>query len=312
VAAWRHSLDAVDRLRQLVRTERLSCDWSERESLYLAGSAYGHRALRVEAALRAAHTLPGTFLSRRQLREQYGIDRTGALHATGVAVADPVQLTSAILEVPRRLEIRAPVEVHTASSDGKLVALETDHGIVRAATVVFCTGYALLPCLPQIGLSVDSTWAIDSPPRPRYPAWLDRTMVWEASDPYLYVRTTHDGRVIAGGRDEPSAEKHRETELLPGKARGIAKDLARLMGTPIPVDLRWSGAFGSSESGLPVIGPVPGLPGCHVVAGFGGNGITHAMLAAHLLASQLDGIRVSHAGLYRPTSADRRSASVSK
>ena len=75
-------------------------------------------------------------------------------------------------------------------------------------------------------------------------------------------------------------------------------------------DLCWSGAFGASSSGLPVIGSVPGLPGCYVVAGFGGNGITHAMLAAQLLVAELQGTPLAHAELYRPASPDREAAAV--
>ena len=38
------------------------------------------------------------------------------------------------------------------------------------------------------------------------PAWPDNALVWEASDPYLYMRATLDGRVIIGGADETDVE----------------------------------------------------------------------------------------------------------
>ena len=311
VAAWCHSVGAVDRLRRVVASERLACDWAERESLYVAGDAYGHRALRAEAAMRARHGISGEFLSAKDLRAQFGIERTGALRAKGVAVADPVLLTTAMLNATRHLEIRAPVDVHAATTDRHGVVLETDRGTIHARTAVFCTGYSLLPCLPQVGLSVESTWAIASRTADEYPEWLSRTIVWEGSDPYLYVRTTADGRLIAGGRDEPSAERHTEVALLPVKAQRIATDVGRLLGVrPLVPDLCWSGAFGASSSGLPVIGSVPGLPGCYVVAGFGGNGITHAMLAAQLLVAELQGTPMSHAELYRPAGPHRGAAAV--
>jgi glycine/D-amino acid oxidase-like deaminating enzyme len=311
VHAWRQSIAAVDRLRQVVHRERLASGWEERESLYLAGDAYGHRALRAEASMRAASRIPGRFMTARRLRDEYGLDRTGALHATGVAVADPVRLTGALFNASTKLELISPVEVSTAVADRTGVILETTQGNLRANAAVFCTGYSLLPCLPQVGLSVDSTWAIASPPATGYPDWLDRTIVWEASDPYLYMRTTADGRLVAGGSDEESATKHGDPAVLSRKARRIASDAAQLLGTsPIPIEHCWSGAFGSSASGLPVIGPVPGLPGCFVVAGFGGNGITHAMLAGELLAAELSGHRLPHAQVYHPGSTDRSAAAV--
>jgi glycine/D-amino acid oxidase-like deaminating enzyme len=311
VTAWRQSMDAVDRLRRVVVSERLDCEWAERDSLYLAGTSYGHRALRAEADMRKHHGIPGRFIPPAELRDRFGIDRTGGLFAKGVAVADPVLLTSSLLAACPNLEIRAPVEVRAATTNPRGVRVETDRGVLEAKTVVFCTGYALLPCLPQVGLSVDSTWAIASPARHAFPDWLARTIVWEGSDPYLYIRTTPDGRLIAGGHDEPGAARHADAGLLPRKAKRIAADVGRLLGTgPVEAKLCWSGAFGASASGLPVIGPVPGLPGCFVVAGFGGNGITHAMLAAQLLHAELNGAPLAQAGLYRPASPDRKAVAV--
>jgi glycine/D-amino acid oxidase-like deaminating enzyme len=312
VAAWRDSLAALGQLRQVVQEEQLECAWADRESLYLAGTAYGSRALRTEAVLRAQHGIPGRYLPARELRARYGIERTGAVHARGMAVADPVLLTSALL-TRSKAPVYAPVEVLAVRTQRNRVLLETNLGSARARTVVFCTGYALLPSIAVTGLSVDSTWAIATERHASYPAWLDTTIVWEASDPYLYLRSGMDGSLIAGGRDEPSAERHLDVASLPRKAREIAGDVRRLLhAEPLRVDRCWSGAFGTSNSGLPVVGPVPGMPGCHFVAGFGGNGITHAMLAARLLEADLWGRRIPHAGLYRPGTPERRAASVAQ
>jgi hypothetical protein len=32
--------------------------------------------------------------------------------------------------------------------------------------------------------------------------WPDEAMIWETMKPYLYIRTTKDNRIIAGGLDE--------------------------------------------------------------------------------------------------------------
>ena len=32
-------------------------------------------------------------------------------------------------------------------------------------------------------------------------------MIWQSADPYLYLRTTTDGRVICGGEDEEFADE---------------------------------------------------------------------------------------------------------
>jgi glycine/D-amino acid oxidase-like deaminating enzyme len=109
------------------------------------------------------------------------------------------------------------------------------------------------------------------------------------------------GRLVIGGLDEAGSDRHADLKLMPRKARRLAREAQRLLDVPpLQVEQCWSGAFGSSDTGLPVIGAVPGLPGCHVVAGFGGNGITHAMLAARMLVAELGGRPLPHSHLYQP------------
>ena len=57
----------------------------------------------------------------------------------------------------------------------------------------------------------------------------EQAFIWEASDPYLYIRTTADGRVICGGEDEEFADEERRDALIGEKSRRI---VARL-GLPI-------------------------------------------------------------------------------
>lgn len=54
-------------------------------------------------------------------------------------------------------------------------------------------------------------------------------------------------------------------------------------------DYSWAGTFGESETGVPTIGPVPGMPHCYAVLGYGGNGTTFSFLAAQLLQAYLTG-----------------------
>jgi glycine/D-amino acid oxidase-like deaminating enzyme len=44
-------------------------------------------------------------------------------------------------------------------------------------------------------------------------------MIWEASDPYLYLRTTPDGRIICGGEDEDFSDEAARDRLLGRKPR---------------------------------------------------------------------------------------------
>lgn len=115
-------------------------------------------------------------------------------------------------------------------------------------------------------------------------------MIWEASDPYLYVRTDRLGRIIAGGEDIDSSDEAGRDALLGAKAGTIAAKLETMLQSGlIAIDRQWAATFGSSPDGLPAIGPVGTMPNVWMAAGFGGNGIAFASLAAQMLERELGG-----------------------
>jgi glycine/D-amino acid oxidase-like deaminating enzyme len=50
---------------------------------------------------------------------------------------------------------------------------------------------------------------------------------------------------------------------------------------------RWAGTMGFTESGLPLVGPVDGLPNVYLCAGFNGHGMGFAFISAKTLVESL-------------------------
>ncbi|GAA0615823.1 FAD-binding oxidoreductase [Brevundimonas kwangchunensis] len=302
--AYLRSRSAVDALKRIVAEERIVCGLKDKAALYLAGDEYGHRALEAEAEARAGIGLESEYVGPADLRERFGIDRTGAILSRGSASGDPARLAAGLL---RRAQangatVYSQVEVLEAASDPEGVTLLTDAGhAVRARTVVFCCGYEFPKGVPTPGAEVISTWAMASKPRQRCPAWLRDTLVWEASDPYLYFRMSRDGRLIVGGEDEASATAHADAAKLKRKCAAIAGKLKRLLPElEFEIDYSWAGAFGESATGLPSIARVPEMDHAWAVMGFGGNGITYSVIASQIVSAAIRGTADPDADLYRP------------
>lgn len=301
--AYLRSRSAVDALKRIVAGERIVCGLKDKATLYLAGDEYGHRALEAEAAARAAIGLESEYAGPAALRERFGIDRTGAIVSQGSASADPARLAAGLLRRAQKAgaKVYSRVEVLEAASDPDGVTLLTDAGhAVRAKSVVFCCGYEFPRGVPTPGAKVISTWALASKPRQRCPAWLRDTLVWEASDPYLYFRMGGDGRLIVGGEDEADPDAHADPAKLKRKCETIVRKLhALLPGIEFEVDYSWAGAFGESATGLPSIAPVPDMDHAWAVMGFGGNGITYSVIASQVVAAAIRGGNDPDADLYR-------------
>jgi glycine/D-amino acid oxidase-like deaminating enzyme len=148
------------------------------------------------------------------------------------------------------------------------------------------------------GNRIMSTWAIATRPQP-HGVWPERALIWEASTPYLYLRTTFDNRIICGGEDEEFSESRERDARTARKVSRLEQKLGRLFpNTDSRSVYAWSGCFGSSATGSPTIGEIPGYPRCYAALGYGGNGITFSMLATSLLTAAIRGKRDPSAHLF--------------
>ena len=299
--AWLASRDAVNELRTRSARLGIAAHLQTRPSLYLAGNVLNARGLQQEVALRQKIGLASEFLDRSALRHHFGIARPAALLSHGNAEANPIELAAGYLRcaLQQGARLHAPHDIVNLACDRRGTTLATADGIeIRARHVVLCTGYELARIVPPQGNTVLSTWAIATRPQPRA-LWPQQALIWEASDPYHYLRTTADGRVICGGEDEDFSNAEKRDALTPAKTARLEQKLQRMF--PL-LDSRavaaWTGSFGSSANGMPTIGAIPGYPRCHAVMGFGGNGITFSMLATGIITAAILGKKHPDAPLF--------------
>ena len=298
---WLASRDAVNELR--TRTHRLgiTAQMKSRPSLYLAGNVLDAAGLRHELKARQRIGLASEYLDRASLRHHFGLDRAAALLSHGNAEANPVALAAGYLRdaLAHGARLHAPHEIVALQRERSRTTLLTQDGReISARQVVFCTGYELAKIVPRSDTRIVSTWAIATRPQPKA-LWPQKALIWEASDPYLYLRSTVDGCVICGGEDAQFSSAEQRDALIGAKAKRIERKLRRLMPQ---LDARpkhaWAGSFGASGNGMPTIGSIPGYPRCFAVMGFGGNGITFSMLAAQLLTAQMLGTKPAASRLF--------------
>ena len=276
----------------LVERLNLPCDFVYRPSLYLAGNRLDPVDLCDEHQLRAHLGIEGAYLDEGALAQR-GFRGEGALYYAGSAEVDPVKLACGLLAAAqaRGATVISPATamVYETLHDG--VCVETREGdVVRARTLVLANGYEMPDFVPAGRHAIASTWAYATA-RGVAPAWADNALVWEASDPYLYMRATADGRVIVGGADETDVDDAKRKAFTAAKIETLkAAAAARCVGVAQQeAEFTWSGAFGQTEDALPFIGVVPGRPHCLAAYGYGGNGITFSALAATILAGRLAG-----------------------
>jgi glycine/D-amino acid oxidase-like deaminating enzyme len=301
--AYKRSFAAVARLKQLLDGHGIASGWRDRDALYLAGNTLGARALHAEADRRHRIGLPSEFLDKAALMQRFGIDRTGAIVSRGSAELDPARTAAGCLRAAQRHGCRvfSPAEIVETACDSRSISLTaTDGSTITARKAIYATGYEVHKWLPRDAFEIISSWAIATKPIDVAFFWPGRALIWEASDPYLYLRTTSDNRILAGGEDAKLVSAARRATATPAKAVALLRKVKALFpAIPLEIDYAWGGAFADSPTGLPLITPVPGLPHALAILGCGGNGITFSMIAAEVAAAWAKGRRDPDADLFR-------------
>lgn len=290
---YRRSFAAVSGLAELINALHLPCGLRHKRSLYLAAGNIGARELKAEHELRMRAGLPGDYLDHLTLLEEFGLYREAAIHSIGSADANPLLLCQALLDVAKA----QGAEIFDASAEnydnsGQAVVVELDNGhLIEAKHVVLATGYVMPDFVTSDLHKISSSWAIATPPQSQGDLWRDGALIWEASQNYCYARTTQDDRIIMGGEDDDQViEPEERDRLMPAKAEALLHRLNGLWSQAEPVaEFVWSGTFGTTMDGLPLIGRVPGHPRIHAAYGYGGNGITYSYLASRVIAASIAG-----------------------
>lgn len=288
---WTRVFQAVRVLSERIDLLGLGALKQECPTLYLAGTMLDADGLAAEADMHCRYDLPSQWLDTEQTADRFGIAPRAAILSSGGFTVDPVRLCHALIEraVSRGATLSWPADVVALHPERHAVLIETSSGEhLRARDVILATGYERSRMFLPPAFSLLSTFAIATPPGVA-PAWRGDAMIWEASDPYLYIRTDKAGRIIAGGEDVEQADASIRDALIPAKAGTIAARLEAMLEMPVRIDRQWAATFGASPDGLPAIGESALMPHVWLAAGYGGNGIAFASLAAEMLARELIG-----------------------
>ena len=139
-----------------------------------------------------------------------------------------------------------------------------------------------------------------SEPLPKISEWHKQCLIWESGSPYLYLRTTAEGRVIVGGEDEDFVNAKQRDALISQKTRTLVKKFARLFPEiKLEVAFAWAGTFATTKDGLAYLGVHPRFPHTYFALGYGGNGITFSLIAAEIIRDCFLGRKNRDAHIFR-------------
>jgi len=272
----------VDGYLFLVRDE---ASWAEYRAAAEMQRRVGARVELLDAA-QCAELVPGLVVD--------GV--IGATFGPDDGIADPSGLTNSYAIAARRagatLLLNRHVGAIRTSPDGsRVLGVNADEGPIDAPLVVLAAGVWSPPLAATAGFELPVT------PEPRqlvvttpFPGRPDRrTLVIDTSNMFFFHREG-DGLLLSVTPREP--KQTFETAL---DDRFVAEELLPYAVTVLPalegaaLAHTWTGLYEMSPDHDAILGPVDGLEGIQLAAGFSGHGFQHAPIVGKVLAQLATG-----------------------
>lgn len=294
VNSYKNCEKAIYDLKSIVDHIKSDCGFEFKKSIYFCAFKKDLAFLRTEFETRKKHGLEVKWLEEKDLKK-IGLNALAAIESKSGAVVDPYQLAQDILHYCQKKGMlifdRTDI-VSIKKKTEKILAITNTNFTITVEHIIHCTGYESVEMLSNTFVDLKSTYVTISESYTKLPPPFKNTIYWNTANPYLYFRSTPDGRIIIGGGDEEFKDAERRDKLLDKKEIYLLKQFKKYFSdiqfTP---DYSWAGTFGETKDGLPYFGKLNPKNNEHFVLGFGGNGITFSILGMNSIISSLENLQ---------------------
>ncbi len=287
-------VEAIRQLDALISMLKIDCGFASKKSLFVSRRPEHDVWLKKEYECRKFYGLEVNRLENGDLKKDYDIAGCGGLLSDAGASLDAYRLAHGLIHhaaASQNLRVYDHTELKETSWNGSYHSvLTTNLQEIRCVSIVYATGFETQGFIKEKIVELNSTFACVSEPMVKVTEKLKNTIVWDTNDPYLYIRTTSDNRILVGGEDELFEHPSRRDNMIDEKEEGLVRGFQKLMPSMAFVpDFTWAGTFGKTKDSLPYIGVKNDFPNSYFVLGFGGNGITFSVMGMKIISDAMSG-----------------------
>lgn len=291
VDTYLEGVKAIDKLGKIISSLKAECGFERKKSVYIAHSPKDAEWLATEFEERRRIGLKVKWISKAQLKREFGAKGECAILSDVGASTDVYQLVHCLLAYStkyHKLQVYDHTELVKVHYEKNRCKVEVAGGsTITTKKIIYATGYESQSMLKDKVVDLISTYSFISEPL-KIPQHIKDNLFWDTEDPYLYMRVTDDNRVLAGGEDEQFKNPERRDRLIEKKQQKLLEKIQdKFIGLKLIPDYAWAGTFGVTRDALPYIGPHPDYPNSYFVLAFGGNGITFSVMGMQILSDAL-------------------------
>lgn len=285
VACYKLGLSAIEQLDDIINQIGNHCNYSKRPTLVYTHKESEVAELQQECEFRQKNGFNVEFITPQN--NPFNFNLIGGIYCPdGGAEFNPYLFSKQLVEHANSLGLKVFENTEcvkvTYSKNG--VQATTNYNYTISCKKVVCTtGYNTKLFSKKPLCKMYTSYSIVTAPQKDF-EWHKKTLLHDNSNPYHYIRLTHDSRIIMGGEDRRlfyGIGKY----FANNKYSMLKKYLVKLFPTfdNVPIEYKFCGAFGTTKNNLGVVGNTKDNPHLYYMLGYGANGIINAIATSPML-----------------------------
>ncbi|WP_432401991.1 NAD(P)/FAD-dependent oxidoreductase [Wukongibacter sp. M2B1] len=286
----------VYEIEKVVDNLDCKCGFNLRDCFYYTDSEADVSRLKKEYEVRKNHGFNVEFIDSKKANNMFSFPvKAGIYSRSGAGDIDPYSFTHKLIShsIKKGLRVFENTEMISIRQLSEEVEVTTKNRFkINTKKVIFASGFEAKEMIDSKTAILTRTFTLVTKPIGNFDGWNNRCIIRNTNNPYTYLRTTSDDRIIIGGEDLELGGKNSKVSCLTNDDTvvidkyGILNNRLLSMFPKIDnmeVEYRFSGLFGESGDGLPYIGEYEKYPNCYFCLGYGSNGILYAVIGAQLI-----------------------------
>lgn len=295
IRAWNASRDGIRLLKEVIGKEKIDCDWQDVPS---SGFTLSEDTSHIQGDFRKFQSADPSLLYRegKEASDLLGLTATalyrkeneGQFHIRKFLVGLAAASAGAGAEIFEESGV-------SAIEQGSPIRLRTSQGSISADWLVVAAGFPPRAFFPALSGLLHGVITYVLHVRTRDKKTFSRSLFWDDAKPYHYFRWLNEEELAIGGEDHALREKpgRKPHEALEEWLRMIAG------GTQFDIINKWQGSIFYSPDFLPYVSSHEAYGKRTIfLTGFGGNGMSHGLLAGKMAADIIQNKENHHADLF--------------
>ncbi|VIF69874.1 oxidoreductase [Clostridioides difficile] len=285
--AYNLCASALEELDTFIELYGNKCDYARRDTLLYTANKLEIKAIKEEYNLRKENGFDVEYIDESTNPFSFDL-KSGLIAKNGGRELDPYKYSHHLIDVSLKngLQVYENTEVKKVDLSNDKVTAEVSYGYkVHGKKLIVATGYNTSLFTKRNFATKSNTFNIATKPLKNIASWKNNILIRDNCDPYNYLRTTKDNRLIIGGEDVSFDDIEDETlanekyDILEQRLKSMFKDIK-----DIEVEYKYCGCFASTLDNLGFIGPDNKNNNLWYCLGYGANGILFAILGGIMLS----------------------------